>query len=315
MEARRKLLTRRECVATLAATAATALAPPYTFSQSERNILLVAISIETLAGANVNDARAAYRVWLREVASAYGKRTAETVSEIFIPSEEIIRSVRRNAIDCYGGTALEFAKLVEFTDPDSLVLQDDLADGVEYVFIVHNGSRFRTLSDLSGANIASHHHRNMVLLPAWLDTTLSDHNLPALEKFFASHRLSENLTQVVLPVFFRRLDGACLTRRSWETALELNPQLGRDLRLLLVSPRIIPITFGFHRNTSPESRQALIDSIRRISSFTAGRQIVALYQSTEFVVRPISVMKGTLEMVRRYERLSAQHAKAGKGRS
>lgn len=305
------LITRRRC---LAVTAAAALAPGWSQCESDRAVLIVAISVETLAGANLSDARAAYRVWLQEVTRENGSRTAETVPDIFIPSDEIIRDIRQNVIDGYGVTALEFAKVAELTDPDSLVLQDYLADGLEYVLIVHEESRIRSVADLHGASLVSHLHRDMVLEQPWLATMLAENNLPAPMTFLSSRKVSTSLTQVVLPIFFRRADVACLDRRHWETALELNPQLGRDLRVLAISPRVIPIAFGFHRGIKDRLRWALIDSIQHITGVAAGQQIVALYQSTRFVVRPISVMKGTLEMLRKYERISVPHASSGKPR-
>jgi ABC-type phosphate/phosphonate transport system substrate-binding protein len=268
--------------------------------------LRVALSAETLGGANLNDARTAYKVWLHEIYSQFGNRIAETVPGVFVTSEELVRGVRQGTLDCYGVTALEFAKVVALTDPDSLVLEDYLADGIEYVLLVRSDSRFKRLADLRGAQIVSHLHRNLVLLPAWLSTMLAANNLPAPENFFAGNKLISNLNQVVLPVFFRRIDGACLARRDWETAIELNPQLGQDLHALAVSPRVIPIVFGFHRNTSANARKVLIDSIRRVASAPAGRQIVAFYQSSGFVVRPVSVMKITLEMVRDFNKLQPE---------
>jgi hypothetical protein len=241
--------------------------------------------------------------------------TAEPVADIFVPSEDLLRSIRQGTVDGYGVTALELAEIAGLTDPDSLVLQDYLVDGMEYVLLVHNSSQFRTIADLRGARIISHLHRDMVLLPAWLGTMLATSNLPAPERFFASRKLSDSLTQVVLPVFFRRVEGACLARRNWETALELNPQLGRDLRPLAISPRLIPIAFGFRRTTNPDARKALIESIQRISSLPAGQQIVALYQSSKFAVRSLSVMKSTFELARQYERLTAQPGVTRKGTS
>ena len=79
----------------MAAMAASALAPRLSWAESQRSVLRVAISVETLAGANVNDARAAYRVWLQEVTYQSGARTADTVPEIFIPSDDIIRYIRQ----------------------------------------------------------------------------------------------------------------------------------------------------------------------------------------------------------------------------
>ena len=153
----------------------------------------------------------------------------------------------------------------------------------------------------------------MVLLPAWLGTMLAANNLPPAEQFFASHKRIGSLNQVVLPVFFRRVDAACMTRRCWETAAELNPQLGRDLRAVAVSPKLIPIIFAFRNSTKASARKALLDSIQRIYSNPTGQQIVALFQSPGLAVKPVSVMKSTLELVRQFERLPAQQPHSRKG--
>jgi phosphonate transport system substrate-binding protein len=183
------------------------------------------------------------------------------------------------------------------------VIEDYLADGMEYVLLVHNSSTFETIADLRGARMVSHVHPDMVLLPAWLGTMLAENNLPPAPQFFAAHQLRDSLNMVVLPVFFHRMDAACVARRHWQTAVELNPQLGRDVRVLAISPKVVPILFAFRRNTVSNARKALIGSIQHISSVPAGQQIVALYQSSGFVVKTISAMKSTVEMVRQFERL------------
>jgi hypothetical protein len=310
-----KGVTRRECLALMAAAAATALAPEFCRAESDARLLRLAVSAETLAGSNINDARAAYLLWINEASRQFGHQTAEVVPQVFIPSEEMIRGIRQGQIDCYGVTALEFAKVVDLTDPSVLVFQDYLADGIEYLLLVPGASPARNISDLRGAQILSHLHRDLVLLPAWLDTMLAANNLPSAEHFFRSISPHDKVNQVVLPVFFRRADGACLARRSWETAVELNPQLGRELRVLAMSPKIIPITIGFRRNSDSNSRRALIDSMLRISNSPAGKQMSAFYGARRFVTRPASAMKGTLEMVRQFERLAGPQAGSRKGRS
>jgi len=308
-----KRVTRRQSVKAIAAIVAATLAPKVFLGAGDKRPLRLAISVETLAGANVNDARAAYLVWLREVARHYSTQSIEVIPGIFIPSDDLVHSVRQGVIDCYGITALELAKLADLTDPDALVLQDYLAEGMEYVLLVHNSSDFKKIADLRDAHIVSHLHRDMVLLPVWLAILLAANGLSQPERFFASHKLSNNINQVVLPLFFRKIDAACLARRSWEMAVELNPQLGRDLRALAVSPRVIPIAFGFRRNTNAEVRHDVIDSIKSVSNFTEGQQIVALYQSRAFVQSPLSAMKPTLDLVREFERISAREPDPRKG--
>lgn len=270
--------------------------------------------LRNLGGANINDARAAYVIWIDEVMHQFGHPFAETVPGIFVPSSDIVRGIRQGNIDCFGVTALEYVKVLEWADPNFLVLQDYLADGIEYVLLVHAGSSMKTIADLRGAQIVSHLHRDMALLPAWLSIMLAANNLGAPERFFAGNSPRDTVNQVVLPVFFRRVDGACLARRSWEMAVELNPQLGRDVRILAVSPRIVPIAIGFRRNLEENARKGVIDSMLRISTTTAGRQITAFYGTHGFIARPASAMKATVEMVRQYERLSVQQDSSRKER-
>ncbi len=300
-------MNRRQCLALLAGAAATTLAPLSCLGDSEKRVLRVAVSTETLAGANINDARAAYKVWIQEVTRHRGPIQAEVVPEIFVPSEQLIRMIRQGTIDCYGITAPEYAKVVELTDRNSVLLQD-YPNGMEYVLLVHNDSPFKKLADLHGAQVVIHHHRDMALLPAWLGTLLAANNLPLAEHFFGGQLFRDSLTQVALPVFFRRLDAAFLARQHWNTAVELNPQLGRSLRFLAVSPKVIPIATCFRRNCNVEAKQSLIDTILHITSVPGGQQIVALYQSSGFVLRSGSVMASALEMMRQYDRVLALHA-------
>jgi ABC-type phosphate/phosphonate transport system substrate-binding protein len=310
MVRRKKQLTRRECLALIAAATAAAGARGLCWAGVDKNLLRVAVSVETVTGANINDARAAYRVWINEVSRQTGHIVADVVPDVFIPSEELIQDVRQGTVQCYGITALEYAELVDLSDPDFLVLQDYLADGMEYVLLVHNSRTFKKIADLRGAQILTHLHRDMVLLPAWLETMLAASSLPAADRFFGSNTLCDKVNQVVLPVFFRRADGACLARQSWEMAVEFNPQLGRDLRPLAVSPKIIPIAIAFRRNCNAIGRKNLLDSMLSLSTAIEGRQIAALYQSRRFVLRPASAMKGTLELVHQFERVHA-HSQRG----
>ena len=296
-------MTRRQCMAMMAGAAAAALTPRFCIGEDARPVLRLAVSAETLAGANLNDARAAYKVWVRELNGQLGYVIAEPVSEVFIASEDLVLGVRQGRFDSYVATAPEFAKIVDLTDPDSLLIEDYMADGLEYVLLVHSASRFKQIADLRGAQILSHLHRDTALLPAWMSILLAANNLPSPERFFAGNTLCDKLNMVVLPVYFHRADGALLARRNWEMAVELNPQLGRDLRVITTSSKVIPVVLGFRRTTTANARKSLIDSIQRVYSVPAGKQIVALYQSTGFVVRPVSVMKGTLEMVRDFKRL------------
>lgn len=308
-------MTRRRWLALAAGLAAADWASRLCLAEGNRHILRIAVSTDTLAGANVNDARAAYKVWTNEVMRQDPISSAEMVPGIFLPSEEVIREIRQDAIQGFGITALEFLKVADLVDPDSVLLQDYLSDGLEYVLLAHNDGRIKRIADLKGAQVLVHLHRDMVLAAAWLGTLLAANNLPQPEHFFSGQKQVDNLNQVVLPVFFHRAEAACLTRRNWQTAQELNPQLGRDLGVLAISPKLIPNVIAFRRGCDPEARMALFAAISKMASLSAGQQIVALYQSHGFISRPTSVMNGTLQMLHDFQRASGQLGNPRGGRT
>ena len=308
-------MTRRQFAGSLAGGLAGLCLARRGFAQDSARPFRVAVSLETLAGANVNDARAAYKVWAREVTASLGVKTAELVPDIFVSSEQIIRMVREQEIDLFGITAWEYAKLVDSVDPTSVLVEDSLAEGMEYVLLVHNASSFKSLRDLHGGQITIHRHRDMNLVPAWIGNLLAADGLPRMDAFFANQISNDSITQVVLPVFFRRIEAACLSLRHFETAVEMNPQLGKDLRALEVSPKVIPIALCFRKNCSPEGKRVLKDAIARAATIPAGQQIVALYQSRTLVSRPASCMNDTIEMLRQYARVPARTPGARKERS
>jgi hypothetical protein len=111
------------------------------------------------------------------------------------------------------------------------------------------------------------------------------------------------LTKVVLPVFFQHADVAAVTRSGFATAVEMNPQLGKNLRILAVSPKVVPTLLCFHKNCSQIGKKILQDAIIKSESLPTGQQIAALYQSRKTVFRTASCMTTTLDMLRQYERI------------
>jgi phosphonate transport system substrate-binding protein len=259
--------------------------------------------MDTLAGANVNDARAAYRVWGQEIAKTLALRNAEMLSQVFIPSAELIQMIRSGQVDCFALTALEYASVMDLVDPNCAIIEDYALDGLDYVLLVRADSPYQRLEDLKGRNLLLLHHRDTSMLRVWLSLQLARTGSTDIEQFFDAPEMRDQVAEVILPVFFRKAQAAALTRRAFSMAVELNPQLGREMRVVATSPRVIPVGFWFGKNCDPENRTAFQRSMLLLDTIPAGRQVLALYQSTGFQQRPCSIMNGTVNMVREYEHL------------
>jgi ABC-type phosphate/phosphonate transport system substrate-binding protein len=299
-------MTRRRFAQLLALIAAGTAVPGLNRAQGQERRMRVGVSADTLAGANINDARAAYRAWGRELQRSLGITHTDLVPDVFIPSEQIMEMIRAGTIDCFALTAWEYAKVVDLLDTDWVLIDDYVEDGLDYILAVHNDSAFKKIEDLQRRELIVHHHRDTVLLSPWLSLLLASSGQAPPEQFFAKVLPKDNLIEVVLPVFFQRADAAGLTRRAFLVAAEMNPQLGRDLRVLAVSPKVIPMAFCFRRGCNPEDVKEFKDAIVRMRSVPAGQQLLEMYQVKGYTARQGSYMKTTIEMVRQYERLQAR---------
>lgn len=272
-------------------------------AQTDHPPIRVAVSMDTLAGANVNDARAAYRVWIGQVAQSLSIRHAEILDEVFIPSARLLQMIRQGQVDCFGLTAVEYAKAIDLIDPENMEVEDCALNGLEMLLLVHRESPVKSLADLKGVRLMVHHHRDTTLVQAWLAVELARQGLGGYEQFFGGEQLKDKVGEVVLPVFFHREQAAVISRQAFSTAAELNPQLGRDLRVLAVSPRNIPVGFFFRKNCNQQDKLDFQRAMDKLATVPAGRQVMALYQTTRFMLRPCSVMGPTLEMIRQYDKV------------
>jgi len=263
----------------------------------------MAFSIDSLAGVNVNDARAAYKVWESEVIEKFGLKNMEFYSDIFYPSAQILQMIRSRQIECFTLTTLEYASILNFANPEEMVLVSEVANGVDYLLLVHQDSRFHTIEDLKSAKLLMHHHRDTTLLKTWLNVKLAEMGQRGIDQFFASAEMRDKLNEVILPVFFRNADAGAISRRVFDIAVELNPQLGRQLRIVATSPKVIPVGIWFLKDCDPETMREVMNVVTKFGSIPAGRQILALYQSSRLVQCPCSVMSDSLKLVRQSERL------------
>lgn len=272
----------------------------------------VGLSLDTLAGANVNDARAAYKVWAQQIATGLDMRHSEIIPEIFLPSSQLIQMIRGAEVDCFAITAWEYAKVIDLIDPLQMMVEDYAVNGMDYLLLVNNSSPYKTIADLRGSKVFIHHHRDTILLEAWLSVLLADSSLPPAGQFFESIQPRDVLNELILPLFFRRIQAIGITRRAFNAATELNPQIGRDLKILAASPKVVSDGFFFRAGCNGQDKHQFQDALNRFQTLPAGRQCMALYQSTGFYPRPCSIMNGSLDLIHRHERLQkGLHRSAG----
>jgi ABC-type phosphate/phosphonate transport system substrate-binding protein len=216
------------------------------------------------ADVNPDDALAAAKVWSAKLGTDVGAWT-KSEARIFYDLPSLIESVKSDATDVVSLSTQEYLEVESelAAEPALTYVQSGQAE-VEYVLIVRKDGDVKTLGDLRGKRIIWSRGGRNCLVPLWLDTILSDNNLPPKEAFFKEIKEGGKASKVVLPVFFGQIDAGIATKTAFETAVTLNPQIGRQIVSIASSPRVVTTVTCMRTDLPVERKNTYINQALRL---------------------------------------------------
>jgi ABC-type phosphate/phosphonate transport system substrate-binding protein len=159
-----------------------------------------------------------------------------------------------------------------------LVNETNGSFGFEYYLIVNNSSGHKNLSSLKGGTISILSKSEYHTAPIWLDKLLRDEKLATKEKFFKEIKYDYKANNVVLPVFFNKLDAAIISKPTFEILSELNPQLKKQLKILLRSDNLIFGVISFDgRSKDKKRKEFMLDVLKTLHEENYGKQLLNLF--------------------------------------
>ncbi len=270
---------------------------PLSASDDSTSQFRIGFSSTILVEVNENDAIAAMRVWSQAVAHE-SAIPVDPKPIIFHDISEITEALTKKTIDCINLTTIEYAAIRGFVSKDSIVtgvVSGSIMD--EYLLIVHRTSGMKSMSDLQGRKLGLLRTARASFAPVWLETLLGREGLPSSSDFFGQIALATKIGKVVLPVFFHQLDACVTTRNSFETMVTLNPQIGKQLKVLATSPPVVPTIFCFRDDYSAPLKSRLMRELKRCHISPAGQQILTIFQTDRLEEHPVSCLDSALELL------------------
>ncbi|MBI5385419.1 MAG: PhnD/SsuA/transferrin family substrate-binding protein [Verrucomicrobia bacterium] len=254
---------------------------------------------------NENDARAAMKVWIMTVAKERNI-PVDADPHICPTVDGLIQLCRTNPVDGFGLLTPEYARLTNEMGFDRFAAGTQAGSiQEEYVILVRQGRGVERLEQLEGRTLNVLHSPRMSLALIWLDTLLLEARQKRAAEFFGRVSLIPKASKVALPVFFGQIDACLLTRRSLAVMGELNPQIGKQLRVLAHSPAVVPAGFAFRTDYASPFRAQILAEMAQLGESPAGQQILALTQAERLEDHPVSCLNSGLELLAKHQRLCA----------
>jgi phosphonate transport system substrate-binding protein len=302
-------------IATVAAAGATGTAAADAPAAGAERPFKIAVTASMFTTVNENEARAAMRVWIMTVAKEHGIPVDPELI-MYSGAEAALRAAETDRIDAYGVTLEEFSVLSAHLAFDRMAVATRM-DGFQenYVVIVRQDSGWAELADLRGRDLLVLQNPRMSMASVWLDTALLEKGLGRAAAFFGRIEEQNKPSRVALPVFFRKTAACLMTLKSFTAMQELNPQLGKQLRVLAQSPDLISSIFAFRTDFRPSYRERLFQEMHRLSESPAGQQILTLLQAQRIDEQPFSCLDSSVALLAKYRRLCAAAPAAQPGDS
>lgn len=250
----------------------------------------VAFSSDMFTDVNENDAKASVKAWATSVARERGINVAAE-PRIIKGLAELAAAFQSRSVDAAGITTAEYFALephVRWGTVFAATIGDDVTDS--YLLLVHRESGFNRLADLAGRHLVIHRNPRTSLVDPWLGSLLVEARLPPATRFLGTTSATTRLSQAILPVFFRQADACVVTRRGFQTLAELNPQVGKELRVLAASPDLVATVFCFRAEFESTEMDRLMDVLRNFHRTAAGRQVLTVFQSDRLQEIPVTAL-------------------------
>jgi len=280
-------------------------------SASDPHLFRLACSLAVIGDVNVNDARAAIRSWAGEV-GRLARMDLPVETNVLYSPDRLMEMVRNGVVDGVAATTPEFVKMMAYVDPGRLLIDDVYnKSGEEYVILVHGESGIRSIADLRGRELLLFSNPVTCLAHYWLENLLGTITSCGPDSFFKQITLAPRLSRAVLPVYFRQSDACLATRRGVGTMSEMNPDIARQLRVVTISPGVVPICMGFHKNCPIDQKNRFSAALAELPKEPAGKQLLALFQSHGTAMASHSVLASAADMVRDAERIRLRGGRQG----
>lgn len=272
----------------------------------------LAFSSSMFTEVKLDDARAAMKAWMLAVARERAI-PIDPEPRVFDNLDELARSLRNGLVEGFAGTADECWRLSKAVTFDRMVVAiNDNRMTEEYVVLVHRDSGIENVRALRGRRVAIPRNPRMSLAKVWLDVLLIQEGLGPTTEYCGEVTSVNKLSRVVLPVFFRQSDACVVTRRGFQTMSELNPQVGKQLRIVATSPELVPSGLAFRSDSASSFKDQMLREMERLRESPAGQQILTLIQAERVEEKPISCMDAAFALLSIHQRLTSSIGE-GKG--
>ena len=273
-------------------------------------VFRVAVTNSSFIDVKENDAVVGFRAFAYRMGApeGYDVRLIVTITSNL---DEIKAGTERDEFDVIFLDSWDYVEVGPFANlPAEFVSRGGGRRGPidEFLIIVREDSEITTVADLRQKRMKLLHRSGATIGGRRFETVAMENGVADIRTFFREFEICDRASRVVLPVFFRTAAACVVNRSAFETMIELNPQLGSQLRFLKRSAPFLDRMFCVRKNGWAEKpgRAEIMDVIEGMGSDPVGAQILDLFKIDDLLAFDSSDLDSVLDLHERHYGLRQQ---------
>lgn len=256
----------------------------------------VSVSSRIFRNLSSQEMSSAFNIWA--TTALKGKIHDNNVSTSIFDNQESLNKLLKNGeSDCYVIPSMDID--LRFLSPKNVLLPIKGGDKfTQYVVLVKEDCSIENLADLKNKKVVFYEAYDMSLAKAWLEHTLKSAETNNVKIWPLGLTTTDKPMEGIYKVFFGQSDAVVVSTNAYKTACLLNPQLGKNLKILVRSPNLIPMAFVFDPKLKSKRQDLLKESILAMHHTPGGKQVLTIFGCSQVEEHPITVMDETFAFLK-----------------
>ena len=221
------------------------------------------------------DARVAMKVWLEDIALSYG---GDLTLKFYDNSNSLYEDFKNQKVDMIVLNLPYYFENKAKIDNESVELWSIAMSEdryVKYYLITSKNSKINSFKDIKGKTISL--TSNDTVGNVWLDkNSLKQFKTTYTDVFKEVHPVLKEST-ALLNVFFKKRDLALISKRTWDTMIELNPSIKNKIKIIdETKEKHIPFIGFFSKYADKRSIDAFFELSANLEDLRGSSQVIDL---------------------------------------
>jgi ABC-type phosphate/phosphonate transport system substrate-binding protein len=284
---------RRACFAGLFLGCLSLLTP----ACAEQDVTRIGFNVKIARDLNRGDVQAALSLWGEELSKKAG---VPTEILYFDDMASMRREFDLGRVNFVIAAGMDFARYFK---------REELAEGFRSALQVDHTLLLLTRKDAGIADLNALAGKRVALLKddelseVYLETVCLRHYQRPCHQVLAGIEPVSNSNQLILRLAFGKADLVVSKRSGFETARELNPQVGKMAQVLAQFPIKASYYGLYNRKINPAFRQFSLRSIPDMHKEARGRQVLEIFKSDRLEQTTADELRPFYELLAEYEAL------------